>query len=84
MVSMNFSPVVVTSDHPIPTKVFCDCGGNNTGDQGEFGVERFAELLDFSSDRDVADFLIRRFFQEAIYEVLDGEYVVGIAHFCTL
>ena len=62
MVSMHFSPVVVTLDHPIPTTVHCDCGGNTTGDEGEVGVDRFAELLDFSSGRDVVDFVIRRFF----------------------
>ena len=67
-----------------PNTVHCDCDGNNTGDEGEVGVDRFAELHDFSSGRDVADFVIRRFFLEAIYEVLDGGYVVGRAHFCTL
>ena len=84
MVSMHFSSFVVTLDHPSPTTFPCECGGNKTGDEGEVGVDCFAELLDFSSDRDVADFAIIRFFREAIYEVLDGEYVVGIAHFCTL
>ena len=62
MVSMHFSSVVVTLDHPSPTTVRCDCGGNNTGYEGEVGVDRFAELLDFSSGRDVADFVIRRVF----------------------
>ena len=62
MVSMHFSTVVVTLDHPSPTTFHCDYGGNNTGDEGEIGVDRFAELLDFSSGRDVADFVIRRFF----------------------
>ena len=61
MVSMHFSPVIVTLDHPSLTTVHCDCGGNNTGDEGEVGVDRFAELIDFSSGRDVADFVIRRF-----------------------
>ena len=84
MVSMHFSPVFVTLDHPSPTIVHCDCGGNNTGDEGEVGVDRFAELLDFSSGRDVADFVIRSFFREAISEVLGGGYVVGRDHFCTL
>ena len=84
MVSMNFSPVVVTLDHPSPTTVHCDCGGNNTGDEGEIDVDHFAELLDFSSGRDVTDFVIRRFFREAISKVLDGGYVVGRARFFTL
>ena len=64
MVSLHFSPVVVTLDHPSPTTVHCDCGGNNTGGEGEVGVDRFAELLDFSSGRDVAYFVIRRFFEK--------------------
>ena len=64
MVSMHFSPFVVTLDHPSPTTVPCECGGNNKGDEGDVGVDRFAELLDFSSDRDVADFVIRRFFKK--------------------
>ena len=59
---MHFSPVVVTLDHPIPNKVHRDCGGNNTGDEGEVRVDRFVELLDFSSGRDAADFVIIRFF----------------------
>ena len=84
MVSMHFSSVVVTLDHPSPTTVCCDCGGNNTGYEGEVGVDRFAEILDFSSGRDVADFVIIRVFLESIYEVLYGGYVVGRAHFCTL
>ena len=84
MVSMNFSPVFVTLYHPTPTTVHCDCGRNNTGYEGEVGVDRFVELLDFSSGRDVADFVIIRFFQESISEVLDGGYVVGRAHFSTL
>ena len=61
MVSMHFSPVVVTLDHPSPTTVPCDYGVNNTGDEEEVGVDRFAELLDFSSDRDIADSVIRIF-----------------------
>ena len=64
MVGMHFSPVVVTLDHPSPTTVPCYCGVNNTGDEGEVGVDRFAELLDLSSERDVADFVIRRFFEK--------------------
>ena len=63
MVSMYFSPVVVTFDHRSPTTVHCDCGGNNTGYEGEVGVDGFAELLVFSSSRDVADSVIRRFFR---------------------
>ena len=62
MVSMYFSPVIVTFDHRSPTTVHCDCGGNHTGDEVDVGVDRFAELLDFSSGRDVADFVIRRVF----------------------
>ena len=62
MVSMQFSPIVVTLDHSSPTTVHCDCGRNNTGDEGEVGVNRFVEILDFSYGRDVADFVIRRFF----------------------
>ena len=84
MVSMHFSPVVVTLYHPSTTTVNCDCGGNNTGEEGEVGVDRFSELFGFSSGRDVADFAIRRFFLEDISEVLDGVYVVGRAQFCTL
>ena len=61
MVSMHFSSVVVTLDHPSPTTV--NFGGNNTGYEGDVGVDRFAELLDFSSSRDVADSVIRRFFR---------------------
>ena len=84
MFSMHLSPVFVTLVHPIPTTVQCDRAGNNTGDEGEVGVDRFVEILDFSSGRDVADFVIIRFFQESISEVLDGGYVVGRAHVCTL
>ena len=84
MFSMHFIPVIVTLDHPRPTTVHCDYGGNNTGDEGEVGVDRFEELLGFSSGRDVADFVIRRFFREAISKVLDGGYVVGRARFFTL
>ena len=72
MVSMHFSPVFVTLDHPSPTIVHCDFGGNNTGDEGEVGVDRFAELLDFSSGRDVADFVIRRFFENPSLRSLMG------------
>ena len=63
MVSMHFGPAVVILDHPSPTALHCDCGGNNTGDEGEVDVDQFAELLDFSYGRDVADFVIRRFFR---------------------
>ena len=84
MVSIHFSPFIVTLDHPIPTTVHCDYGGNNTGDEVEVGVDRFEELLGFSSGRDVTDFVIRRFFREAISEIIDGGYVVGKARFCTL
>ena len=84
MFSMHLSPVVVTLVHPIPTTVQRDCAGNNTGDEGEVGVDRFGEILDFSSGRDVVDYVIRRFFREAISEVLDGGFVVGRDHFCTL
>ena len=62
MVSMHFSSVVFSLDHPSPTTVCCDCGGNNTGYEGEVGVDRFAEILDFGSGRDVADFVIIRVF----------------------
>ena len=62
MVSMHFGPVVVILDHPSPTTVHCDCGGNNTSNEVEVGVDLFAELLGFSSGRDGADFVIRRFF----------------------
>ena len=61
MVSIHFSVDVVTLDHPSPTTVQCDCGGNNAGDEEEVVVDHFAELLDFSSGRDVADFVMRRF-----------------------
>ena len=76
MVIMHFSPVVVTLDHLSPTTVHCYCGGNNTGDEGEVSADRFAEIFDFSYCRDVADSVIKRFFQVAISEVLDGGYVV--------
>ena len=82
MASLHFGPVVVILDHPIPTTVHYDCGGNNIRDEGEVGVDRFAKLLDFSYGRDGADFVIRGFFGETIYEVLDGGYVVWRAHFC--
>ena len=59
---MHFSPVVVTLDNLIPTTVHCVFGGNITGYEVEVGVDRFAELLDFSSGRYVADFVIRRVF----------------------
>ena len=62
MVSMHFGPVLVILDHPSPTTVHCDCGGNKTGDEGEVGVDRFAEVLGFSSGRDGADFVIISFF----------------------
>ena len=62
MISMHFSPVVVTLDYPSSTTVHCDCGGNKTGYEGEVGVDRFAGLLDFSSGRYVADFVSRRVF----------------------
>ena len=71
MFSLHFSPVVVTLDHPSPTTVHCGCGGNNTGDEGEVGVDRFADLLDFSYGRDGAYFLIRRVFLEAIVSFWD-------------
>ena len=61
---MHFGPVIVIFYHPSPTTVHCDCSGNITRDEGEVGVDRFAELLDFSPGRDGADFLIRRFFEK--------------------
>ena len=72
MVIMHFSPVVVTLDHLSPTTVHCYCGGNNTRDEGEVGLDRFAELIDFSSGRDVADFVIRRFFENPSLRSLMG------------
>ena len=72
MVSMNFSPVLVTLDHPSPTTVPCDFGVNNKRNEGEFGVDRFAELLESSSDRDVADFVIIIFFEKPSMRSLMG------------
>ena len=65
MVSMHFGQVVVILDHPSPTTVHCDFGGNKAGDEGKVCVDRFAELLDFSSGRYGADFVIRRFFEKS-------------------
>ena len=62
MVSMHLGRVVVILDYPSPTTVYCYCGGNNKEDEGEVGVDRFWEILDFSYGRDVADFVIRSFF----------------------
>ena len=62
MVSTHFSSVVFTLDNPSSTTFHCDCGDNNTGYEVEVGVDLFAELLGFSSGRDGADFVIRKFF----------------------
>ena len=73
MIRMHFGPVVVILDHPSPTTVHCDCGGNNTGDEVEVGVDRFLEHLDFSSGRDGADFVIIRFFENpSLRSLMEG------------